>query len=122
MKMYLINVEDKSAGFVDIPASLDSYYEHLNCRTIDICTRYIAGQPFDIVCDDEALLVENPIVSCCTPTGKPLLCGNLLICGTADEDGDLTELTDDDMALISNRVVIAHSPSSTHPVLLADEC
>ena len=75
----LVDVETGEAKEAIIEKSLDSYYEVLNCRCIDIAHRAICGKPFDIICDDEARLVENPIPSAVNNRGEVDLCGNLFI-------------------------------------------
>ena len=55
-------------------------YKSLNLGgSIDIAHRAICGKPFDIICDDEARLVENPIPSAVNNRGEGDLCGNLFI-------------------------------------------
>ena len=55
----------------------------------------------EIVIDDEGALVESPKVSSISPEGTPALYGNLLIAsGRVTEDGDLTELNQDEIETI----------------------
>ena len=63
----LVDVETGEAKEAIVEKSLDSYYEVLNCRCIDI------------ICDDEARLVESPIPSAVNNRGEVDLCGNLFI-------------------------------------------
>lgn len=97
LRCYLVDVENGYAGLDHVEDSLPSFYEKLNCTTIDIVSRTIGGKPYDIICDDEGLLKENPTVSAMDAERKPMLVGNLLICGPADEEGNLTSLTRDDL-------------------------
>ena len=59
-------------------STLDDIYENLNCRCFDIATRKIGDTYYDIYCDDEGLLKENPIVSAINHNGEVMLVGNLL--------------------------------------------
>ena len=95
-KSYLIDVDEKKAKAVDIDTSLESLYETLKVGTIDIVSRKVGGRWFDIVCDDEGLLKDNPKPSAVSPEGKVMLVGNLLFFHN-DGEGNLTELTEDDI-------------------------
>lgn len=88
----------------DYDDTLDNLYKDVDCRTIDIITRGIEGKPFNIVCDDEALLngkAENNLPTAIfeEPMGEQLY-GNLLITGLGDNEGNLTGLTEEDYKLI----------------------
>ena len=87
----LVNVWDGVACKATIEKSLDSYYKTLNCDCIDIVSRHIGGQGFDIICDDEALLKANPRPSAMHPDGNVALCGNLFIVNY-DGMGDVCSL------------------------------
>lgn len=51
----------------------------LGIETADIVTRTIKGVKFDILCDDEGLLVDKPIFSLVDSENYILLVGNLLL-------------------------------------------
>lgn len=99
MKAYLLDVENRERKAVEIDDSdrLNEYYSLLNCSLIDIQCRKIGGKWFDIICDDEALLKAEPIVSAVDSDGKPALCGNLLFCNYDDSTGEEVSLTDEDI-------------------------
>ena len=59
---------------------LNAWYEVLNCDYIDIVHITVGGERYTVVCDDEALLKENPIPSAIGEDGVPVLYGNLFIC------------------------------------------
>ena len=103
MKMMLIDVENISVGVVDANG-LDDYYKYIGCRCIDIVRRKIGGLPVEIVCDDEGLLVENPKLSALDMDGQPTLFGNLLIASGRVVDGELTELTTEEMYHIAEHL------------------
>lgn len=88
----LVDAERAHVERATIPATLDSYYEHLDCTTIDIVSRTIGGKRFDIICDDEALLRDNPILSALDSERFPMLYGNLFVCKS--KNGELVSLTD----------------------------
>ena len=75
---------------------LEWYYENLECEYIDIQERWIGGNLYDIVCDDEGLLKEEVIPSACDSTGQAVFCGNLLICHH-DGEGNETGLTEEEV-------------------------
>lgn len=99
----LIDVENISVGVVDANG-LDDYYKYIGCRCIDIVRRKIGGLPVEIVCDDEGLLVENPKLSALDMDGQPTLFGNLLIASGRVVDGELTELTTEEMYHIAEHL------------------
>lgn len=99
-----VDVEKETAKRIDIIDDLDTFYELLNCNTIDIVSRRIGSKRFDIICDDEGLLKGAPKISAIDNLGSPQLVGNLLIVGTPDEEGDLTSLTEEDANYILSRV------------------
>lgn len=96
-KMYLIDVIDGKNRAVDIEDSLESFYQALHCGIIDIVTRKIGGKPYAIICDDEGLFSEFPIVSAIDNDDSCMFVGNILVSGPADEEGELTELTPQDV-------------------------
>ena len=78
--------------------TLTDYYKLIGCRTIDIISRSIGDVRVEIVIDDEGLFVENPKPLAISVDGTPMLFGNLLIAsGRVTEDGDLTELNQDEI-------------------------
>lgn len=84
--------------------NLNGFYDMLNCRCIDITTRKIGERRFDIVCDDEGLLKDEPVVSAVDKKKNPMLVGNLFICN--HYKGDLTSLSKDDVDYIYGHLAI----------------
>lgn len=104
MKMFLVDVKNQTLGVRDVQPKLEEYYRLLDCDTIDIVERQVGGKYFDIICDDEGLLKENPIPSALNKKGELMLVGNLLLCHH-DNEGNETELSDKDVRLITNNCV-----------------
>ena len=97
MKMLMIDVENRKVEMVEANG-LKDYYKLIGCRCIDIVRRTIGDVEVEIVLDDEGFLVENPKPSGIDVTGTPALYGNLLIAsGRVTDDGDLTELNQDEL-------------------------
>ena len=97
MKMLLLDVEKRDVKMVEANG-LDDYYRLIGCRCIDIIHRRIGDVEVEIVLDDEGLLVEDPKPSGIDVTGTPVLFGNLLIAsGRVTDDGELTELTEEEI-------------------------
>lgn len=80
---------------MDIADELETYYELIDCRCIDIVTRKIGKERYDIVCDDEGLLAGKNPTAALDATGMPMLVGNLIIC--RHDGADLAGLTDEDV-------------------------
>ena len=100
MKMLLLDVENKEIKMVEANG-LDDYYELIGCRCIDIVRRTIGDVEVEIVLDDEGTLVNQPKISAINPEGTPMLYGNLLVAsGRVTDDGELTELDEDEIEAI----------------------
>ena len=101
---------------------LENLYAALECSLIDIVCRVIGGKTYNIVCDDEGLLREAPVLTAATLKGEPVLFGNLLIARN-DNEGNLTSLTDEDMRIVEHALVrmpAKHSPAIADRVLLCE--
>ena len=100
MKMLLLDVENKEIKMVEANG-LDDYYELIGCRCIDIIRRTIGDVEVEIVLDDEGTLVNQPKISAISPEGTPMLYGKLLVAsGRVTDDGELTELDEDEIEAI----------------------
>ena len=120
MKMLMIDVVKKDVRLVEAN-TLDDYYRLIGCRTIDIISRSIGDIRVEIVLDDEGALVENPKVSAISVDGTPMLFGNLLIAsGRVTDDGELTELTKDEIDEIMDNVATITTSvyTETYPVFV----
>lgn len=95
-KLTMLYVHNDSATFEKVSPTLETYYEMLNCRTIDIVSIPFNGKDYDVICDDEALLKEPPYsFSVISKEGHPMIAGNILICNS--ENGYETTLTPEDV-------------------------
>ena len=122
IKAFLVDIAKKSAREIDIEPSLQKYYELLDCDTIDIVERSVGGKNFDIICDDEGLMLDRPVVSAITGNGEPMLVGNLLF-AHHNEEGETTGLTSDECAHIQrhiHQVRTANCPDG-HPCVVGLE-
>lgn len=101
MKMLMIDVENREVKMVEAN-SLNDYYKLIGCRTVDIVHRTIGDNiEVEIVLDDEGCLVNAPKISAINSNGEPILFGNLLIAsGRVTDDGELTELDQDEIEAI----------------------
>lgn len=109
MKAYLIDVEEGRHGTVEITDHdhLGQFYRLIGCRCIDITVRTIGGKRFNIVLDDEGLLVNRPIISAVDGRMRGMLAGNLVIMGIDPESFDLAGITEEDADLIAHSLVLA---------------
>lgn len=99
----LIDPVNRIAERRTIVKSLQSYYELLDCTTIDITHRVIGGKTFEIVLDDEGALKEDPVLSAVNNAGQLMLYGKLFVTGY-DGGEDLESLSDDDIDLVLENV------------------
>lgn len=104
MKMLLLDVQNNEVMVVEANG-LEDYYKHIGCDVIDIVRRKIGNLTVEIVCDDEALMVEHPKVSAIDVVGQPCLFGNLLVASGNVVDGNLTELTDQEIEYVKKYLV-----------------
>ncbi len=106
MQVIFLNVNDnKAPEKLNIKDDLQSYYNLLECNTIDIVRRKIGKRYFNIVCDDEGALLDRAKISAISNLGEIRLVGNLIICaGDITEDGDLIGLTDDQAEYVKQHI------------------
>ena len=103
MKALLIDVMENKVEAIDVNG-LEDYYKLIHCTTIDIVNRGIKGKRYDIICDDEVTFSADPLISAIDDLGRAMLVGNLIVCGEADEEGELTALTGDDIKHIKGNI------------------
>ena len=115
MKMLMLDIVNKDVKMVEAN-DLADYYELIGCRTIDIIHRRIGDVEVEIVLDDEGLLVNAPKPSGISIDGTPVLFGNLLIAsGRVTDDGELTELTEEEVDEIMDNVATITTSVYTEP-------
>ena len=101
--MYILTVElnhEKTAleshiRDIDDADKLGGYYRYLDCQCIDMVAIDVDGHPYDVVCDDEALL-RHPLVPSLYISEEQVLFGNLAFV-KIDEEGDSVGLDREDM-------------------------
>ena len=103
MKALLIDTVNKEVKQVN-PGGLEDYYDLIGCDLVDIVTRKIGRKYYDIICDDEGTFVEDPLISAIDDIGRVMFVGNLIICGKVNSEGDLTDLTSNDISYIKKRI------------------
>ena len=97
MKFLFLDIENREVKTVEANG-LDDYYRLIGCRTIGIISRTIGDVKVEIIIDDEGALVNNPKISAIDINGTPMLFGNLLVAsGRVTDDGELTELTKEEV-------------------------
>lgn len=114
----LIDVNATDPKVIEIEDRLENFYDILNCHCIDIVTRKIGNVPFDIICDDNGLLKENPILTGMSFDEQSHLFGNLLIVGLADSEGNLTSLSAADIKKIGHYMWTTKEAKNVNNVVL----
>ena len=115
MKMLMLDVVNKDVKMVEAN-DLADYYKLINCNYVDIIHRRIGDVEVEIVLDDEGLLVNAPKPSGISIDGTPMLFGNLLIAsGRVTEDGELTELAEEEVDEIMDNVATITTSIYTEP-------
>ena len=122
MKALLLDTVGKTTTVVN-PEGLEDYYKMINCRCIDIVTRKIGRKWYDIICDDEGTFVEDPLISAIDNLGRAMLVGNLIICGLANDEGELTDLDANDILYIKKRIQPMYTRRHIdEPLLMLTQC
>ena len=122
MKAFIIN---PNAGIKDmiqakeIQNNLDTYYDIIGCRCIDIVHYPIGGKHYDIIVDDEGLLKGAPIVTAVDKNGHPLLVGALIITNY-DGEGNETDLEPGDVTRITSAIRYTVQGDRVIPVVIID--
>lgn len=104
MKFLFLDVYNNRLEMVEANG-LEDYYRLIGCRCVDIVGRKIGDVDVEIVIDDEGALVEHPKLSAVDMIYGASLYGNLLVAsGRVTEDGELTELRQDEVDEILGNV------------------
>ena len=115
MKMLMLNVVNKDVKMVETNTLAD-YYNLIGCDYVDIIHRRIGDVEVEIVLDDEGVLVEDPKPSGISIDGTPMLVGSLVIAsGRVTDDGELTELTEEEVDEIMDNVATITTSVYTEP-------
>lgn len=119
----LLDIEKNEANEVEFVPSLEEYYKMLRCNLIEMPTRTIGGKRFDVVCDEEGTFKQNAKISAIDDLGRVMFVGSLLIVGMADEDGNETSLTTQDVAMVMSHIedVCTHSYPQGYKMLTGCE-
>ena len=124
MRGYLIDVENGKHGPVEVSDGdhLDQFYKLIGCSCIDICTRKIGEKYYNIVLDDEGLLVEQPTISAVDGGRRPMLAGNLVIFNIDEHTMDLASLDEGDVSNIKNNLlgIIDCDKRKVYPVAVVE--
>lgn len=120
---YLIDVENDKSGIVEIKDGdhLGQFYKLIGCECIDIAVRKVGGRPYNVVLDDEGLLVSNPTFSAIDGGMHAMLAGSIILFGIGD-DMDLTSIVDEDVVNIRDNMyeVFDFDRMGTHPVVVME--
>lgn len=99
-----LNVEKGYAPKVKfIENEIETFYSLINCRYVEIYKRNINGKDFTIICDENGALKEKPIISAVSHKGYIMFFGNLIIAGIPNKEGNLTNLSDNDVMFILSK-------------------
>ena len=101
---FLIDPENGIAEERTIEKSLDSYYATLRCSCIDIVSRVIGGECYDIICDDEGLLKDPHYISAIDHYGHPALVGAIFVVNY-DGGEDVCDLSEQDVGNLDLHLV-----------------
>lgn len=93
---------DKEDGFY-----LSALYRAIGCDTVEVVERKIAGNWYDLWCDENALLTGKQDVTVITidQTGTPVekIVGNVFVAGA--QDGEMKSIPDEEIARIQKEIL-----------------
>ena len=114
----LIDVINGSVTVKTVDKNIYAYYDLIQCDVIDIVGRKLGDRLYLFICDDEGLLKDNVKITAINSLGQPMLVGNLFIVNDDGED-DLSSLTEDDIAYISQYIHMRQTfkDPPLHPIL-----
>ena len=116
IKAYYVDPITNTAEAREITPTLETYYDMLHCDTIDIVNRGFTNckRRFDIICDDNGLYADDVRISAIDDRGRAMLVGALLVVGEADDEGNETSLTDEDIRVLKRFTF--HMPTRRQPL------
>ena len=118
--------QDKNTPFEvkEINNTLDDLYKNINCTNIDITPRLIGGRMYCIVCDDEGCYRDNVVYTAlCHTNPYADIPGPIVITGPADENGDLTSITNEDVNNLISHISLTTQKAPDEmivPVIILD--
>lgn len=109
-----------------IKHNLPTLYGMLHCRCVDITEKTIGGITYQIVIDDEGLLIDKPIITAVASDGKTsILAGALFICRSEYipyEGTDLASITNEDWDNILSHIKVAVNTKKSIGSLNGNDC
>lgn len=117
-----VDTKNKKTSVLTVDDELETYYKLLNCNLIEIVPRKIGNSIVNIICDEEGLLINDPLMSAVDGAGNGMLAGSLFITGLADDEGELTSLTEEDRQQVLEKCMVL--PTRKHPegLMMVTEC
>lgn len=117
-----VDTKNKTASAITVDDELETYYKLLDCKWIEIAPRKIGNSIVNIICDEEGLLKQDPLMSAVDGIGNGMLAGSLFITGLTDDEGDLTSLAEEDQKQVLGKCMVL--PTRQHPegLMMVTEC
>ena len=117
-----VDTKNKTASAITVDDELETYYKLLDCKWIEIAPRKIGNSIVNIICDEEGLLKQDPLMSAVDGIGNGILAGSLFITGLTDDEGDLTSLAEEDQKQVLGKCMVL--PTRQHPegLMMVTEC
>ena len=81
--------------YLDSENILDEMYKIIGCDLVELVEIEVEGKFYDVYCDEEFLLKNNPVPTLFIDS-EQILCGNLIFT-TRDEEGNAADITNDDV-------------------------
>lgn len=114
--IYLNAKKQELPTVIDIEDTLGVFYKLIECQYVDMVRRKIGNDYYVIICDDECLFEEKPIVSAIGENCETMFVGNLII-SKDDGEGGLIDLTKEDINQIMQNTVLYFAGKKAHIAL-----
>ena len=85
---------------------LDEYYKIIGCEFVDITKRQIGNKFYWFVCDESGRYADRVIYTVASKDGYLDIPGTVIIAGPEDMNGDLTSVTQQDIANIVSHMCL----------------
>lgn len=97
-------------------ADEDNLSEALGVSSITLAMHSVGGANFCFVCDDEAKLHPNPVLSAVDSFGRPVIYGSFFVCNYDEEDDSLINLSKKQVTILKRYLSTYYDDFGTlHP-------
>lgn len=115
----LLDAENGTIGIATLDDDLHAFYAALHCDLIDITSRRIGDEYYNIICDDEGFFKEFPKLTAVDRNNGPMFVGSLFVVGPVDAEGNLESLSEGECQTILAHAInaVTHHPDDHNSII-----